>query len=142
MPLARTILAGLAWLFLTLVAVQVFLAGVALFGAGTFDGHIGFGYLLAMVPLVVLIACWPARPGRTVVWLSVALLVVTQVQTFLPLFRDDLPVVAALHPVNALAIFWLGLTIARRATALARATSDAPEARQRVNPADRASSAT
>jgi hypothetical protein len=43
-----------------------------------------------------------------------------QVQTILPWFAEDAPFVAALHPVNALLLFWGGLTIARRATTMAR----------------------
>ena len=38
-----------------------------------------------------------------------------------------LPFVAALHPVNALAIFAVGLVIALRATSLARSPIAAPE---------------
>jgi len=121
MLLARTVLAALAWLFLMLVAIQVFLAGVGLFGAGDLSTHREFGYVVAAFPILVLLASWPARPGRRVVWLTVALLVVAYIQTVLPLFREELPFIAALHPVNALAIFWLGLVIARGTTALARA---------------------
>jgi hypothetical protein len=37
--------------------------------------------------------------------------------------RLDLPFLAALHPTNAVAIFGLGVTVARRATALALQTA-------------------
>lgn len=120
MQTSRTVLAILAWLFIGLVAVQVFLAGVGLFGAGDLALHRDFGYGVAIYPILILVAAWPARAGRGTAWLAVGLLVIAQVQTVLPWFREDLPALAALHPVNALAIFWLGLVIARRATALLR----------------------
>lgn len=132
MPSARTALAYLAWLFVAMVVVQVFLAGVGLFGAGNLDGHREFGYFVASFPLLILLACWPARAGRRLAWLSAALLLAAQVQTALPWFREGLPIVAALHPVNALAIFWLGLVIARRARALERAPD---AARPKAEPA-------
>lgn len=125
MQLARTALAAFAWLFIGLLAVQVFLAGVGLFGAGSISLHRDFGYLISMAPLLILGAAAIARAGR-LVGLSALLLVLTFVQTSLPYLRDGMPFVAALHPVNAIALLWLTATIARRATSLARATP-APE---------------
>lgn len=119
MHVARAALPFLAFGFLGLLAIQVFLAGVALFGAGTFAGHRDFGYLLSLLPLFLVVAAVVARAGR-LVWLSVALLVLTFVQTALPLVREDLPYVAALHPVNALVLVLLTATIGRRAMEQAR----------------------
>ena len=119
MQIARAALPILAWGFLGLLAIQVFLAGVGLFGAGTMAGHRDFGYLLSLLPLFLVIAAAVARAGQ-LVRLSGALLVLTFVQTLLPLVRQDLPLVAALHPVNALVLFALTATIARRATSGAR----------------------
>lgn len=128
MQIARAALPILAWAFLGLLAIQVFLAGVGLFGAGTMAGHRDFGYLLSLVPLLVVIAAAVARSGQ-LVWLSGALLVLTFVQTLLPLLREDLPLVAALHPVNALVLVGLTATIARRARTAARTEpSEASEA--------------
>jgi hypothetical protein len=50
----------------------------------------------------------------------VALLVVQFIQPILALARHDAPVVAAFHPVLALVIFWLTLTIGLQAWQLAR----------------------
>lgn len=119
MRVSRVVFAALAWLFVGLVVLQVFYAGVGLLGGGTMTQHREFGYLVSMVPLLVLIAAAIGRAGQLTL-ISAGLLVITIVQTILPLARDELPFVAALHPVNALAIFWLGLLVARRATALAR----------------------
>jgi len=121
--MTRIAFAVVAWLFLIGIVVQVFLAGVGLFvpGANPFQYHVALGWLLHLGPLLVLLMAGLAGAGRRTVWLSVALLVLVGIQPFLPSMRQDVPFAAALHPVNALAIFWLSLTIARRATILARA---------------------
>ena len=119
MQIARTAFAVLAWVFVALVVLQVFYAGVGLLGRGGMTQHVEFGYLVAAVPLLVLIAAVVARAGR-LAWMSAGLLVLAQVQTVLPWFAEDAPMVAALHPVNALVLFGLGLVIAQRATTLAR----------------------
>jgi len=116
---SRVVFAALAWLFVGLVVLQVFYAGMGLLGGAGMRQHVEFGYVVSGVPILVLIAAGAARAGQLAVY-SAGLLLITFVQTVLPLLRDDLPFVAALHPVNALAIFWLGLFIARRATAFAR----------------------
>lgn len=129
MRIARPIFAGLAWLLVAMVVVQVFWAGMALFAGGDFAIHRDFGYLLSVIPVLVLVAAWPARAGRGTLLFVAALFVVTFVQTILPVLRTDLPIVAALHPPTALLIFWMALMVARRATALARIPDDrAPEA--------------
>ena len=120
--------AVVAWLFVAAVVVQVFLAGVGLFvqGFDTFSYHRALGWLLHLGPLVVVLFAWGAHPGRTTMWLSGLLVLLVGIQPFLPAMRDDLPFVAALHPVNALAIFAVGLVIALRATSLARSPSLVP----------------
>jgi hypothetical protein len=42
----------------------------------------------------------------------VALLVLFAVQTYLPSLADELPDVAALHALNALAVVWISATLA------------------------------
>jgi len=120
--IVRIAFALVAWLFLIAIVIQVFLAGVGFFVSGidTFSYHRTLGWYLHGGPLPVLLLAWAARAGRTTIWLSVALFVLVAIQPFLPGMRQDLPFVAALHPVNAVLIFWLAITIARRATALAR----------------------
>jgi Family of unknown function (DUF6220) len=120
MRVARYAFAAVAILFVVGVAYQVFLAGMAVFGAGAWEDHIGFGYLIAMVPLLSIIVALVARAGRRTTWLAVATLVAAQVQTMLPLARDDVPWLAALHPVNAMLVFGLGVVVGRRAVSLAR----------------------
>jgi hypothetical protein len=113
-----------AWAFVAAIVLQVFFAGIGVFTTGSdrFSLHVGFGWLLPLVPLVVLLLAAVAGAGRTT-GLSALLLLLVVIQMALPAMRGDLPLVAALHPVNALVIFAVALVVARRATALARQPS-------------------
>lgn len=139
MQIARAAFAAVSWLFIALVALQVFFAGLGLFGAADMSLHREFGYNIPLVALIVLIAALVARAGARTNWLAGGLLIVSSVQTTLPYLREDLPFVAALHPVNALLIFWLGLVIARRATALYRTPVEPTETAAEASAADTAS---
>lgn len=126
MQALRYAFAAAAVLFVIAVLYQVLLAGMALFAAGDWKSHIDFGYLTALIPVLLILGAWLARAGRSTLLLSVAALVVAQVQTFLPLARDSAPWVAALHPVNALLVFGLAVVVAQRAVALARIPAAGP----------------
>jgi len=98
------------WLALLIAAgivVQVFLAGLGIFGAESFEAHEGFGWMIhtAAILLFVLALIGP-RSGRAI-GMSFGLLVLMTVQIMLVNARDDEPYAAALHP--ALALFVLGL---------------------------------
>ena len=105
--------------------------------AGSGAWHIEFGYWLELPPLLALLLIWPAHGGRRIGWLSVGLAVDVFVQTSLPYFKSGAPVVAALHPVNALLVLWLGVTLAVATVALARgraAPADGAPAEPAVRP--------
>ena len=125
MQALRYAFAVVAVAVLLALAYQVFLAGLALFARGEWQNHVDFGYLAALLPVLLIPLAWFARAGRGTVVLSVVLLVLAQVQTFLPL-ATGMPWVAALHPVNAMLVFGAAAMIAQRAVALAR--GPAPEA--------------
>jgi hypothetical protein len=111
----------LAWAYLAGIVVQVFLAGMGLFGAGKdFSAHANLGWILHLGPVPLLVVAFVARVGARTLWWTAALLLSVGVQPFLPGLRGDLPWVAALHPVNAMIIFWLTLTIDLRAWRLVR----------------------
>lgn len=116
---ARYAYLALAWAFLVGLVVQVFFIGLGLFGGseGT-ELHVGFGWLLHLVPILILVAAALARAGRRRILLASALAAVTFVIPIVVLFRADAPVVAALHPVGALLAFWLGAIVARDAGSL------------------------
>jgi hypothetical protein len=97
----------LAVLWAALVIVQIFLAGLGIFGAESFDAHIGFGNVLhALTALILLLAIAGPRTKRDI-GMSAALFILVTIQIGLVGARDDAPGLAALHPV--LALFAMGL---------------------------------
>ncbi len=117
----------LAWLFVAGVLVQAFLAGAALTqlgGSGDFGQHISFGYtVMGLLALGVLLSAFIGRVPRAQVGLSAGLLVLYIVQTSLPYARESSPIIAALHPANAILLFGLGCVVAIRARRIAVASS-------------------
>ena len=106
---ATTAYAALALLIAVGVVVQVFLAGLGVFGAESFDAHEGFGWMLHTAAILVfLLALLGPRTGRAI-GLSFGLLALMTIQIMLVNARDDTPYLAALHPT--LALFLLGLAV-------------------------------
>jgi Zn-dependent protease with chaperone function len=118
---ARYVFLATVWIYVAGILFQVFLAGVGLFGAAKdFEPHAGLGWILHLVPVLLLIVAAVARVGSRLLWWTTALLVVQFVQPILATLRNDQPVVAAFHPVLALVIFWLAFTIGLKAWQLVR----------------------
>ena len=110
MPWARTAQLGLAWLFLAALVVQFFLAGAGAFGASDWDAHADLGDALLPASLALLALALLARAFARE---SAVLFVLVVAQFFLGNAGSEW--VAALHAVNALAVFGLALAIATRA---------------------------
>jgi hypothetical protein len=115
MDLARKSFLGLAWLFVLAVAIQFLLAGLGVLGGESMEPHRQWGFIvLHLVPILMLIAAIVGRMGRTVIAPTVGLIVLVFLQ---PLFVDpqlDPRWLRALHVLNALFIFALGLHLAQR----------------------------
>ena len=119
---------GARWLFLAMILAylaavlfQVFLAGMGLFGVERdFELHRNLGYLIHLSPIPLILVAAVARVGQRLLLWTGALFVVQGIQPLLPLLRTDVPWAAALHPVLALVVFWLGATIALQAWRLVR----------------------
>lgn len=112
---------GFAWLFLAAIVVQVYFAGLMLFGQEGGEGlHEGTGYILGTAGALFLALPALARAGATTIVVGVVLALITFFQPNLTFARDESPLIAALHPVNALLIFTLSVLLVRRATQLVR----------------------
>ena len=110
-PMLRRIHAWVAWVFVASIVIQVFLAGLAipqLGGNGNFGTHQGFGYLIGLIALALVVTAVIAQVGRRRILQTVGILVLYVVQTILPNLDPGLSMAAALHPVGALLLFALG----------------------------------
>jgi hypothetical protein len=117
-PILRQVNAISAWLFVGAIVVQVFLAGSAiaqLGGSGNFQTHMDFGYAIGIFALIALLAAIGGGLPRRDIGIAFGILLLYFVQTSLPYLKQDLPSVAALHPVNAMLLFAISVWYARRA---------------------------
>lgn len=107
----------LGWLVLAGVAAQFLLAGMSLFMRPTiWETHIGVGFTIVFAfPLAVAAGLLGREPRGA--WGRLGLLfLIYAVQTTLPSFRQNGPLfLAALHPLNALLMFWMTLVYIRSA---------------------------
>jgi Family of unknown function (DUF6220) len=117
LPLARVLMAAGAWAFVICVLVQIFLVGLDIFAKVDASFHRDFAYVFGwLAPALVLLSRTRGVPRRTQL-LALVLLLLFAAQTVLPSLRQQFPVLGGLHTVNALAIFGVAVTLARRATA-------------------------
>jgi hypothetical protein len=105
-----------AWLILAAVVVQFFLAGLGVFaGAENFQLHRDFGYNIFFIMVIGLLPALAARLPWQTIGLTALLPVLVGLQSVLiTAWHSGLLVVAALHPVNGLAIFGLAGFLALR----------------------------
>jgi hypothetical protein len=112
----RTVHGVVAWAVVGAIVLQVLLAGLSipqLGGSGSFVTHVDVGRIVGVVFLVLLVTALLARVGRRRIGQAAGLLGLYVVQSFLPYMDPGLPLVAALHPVNALVMFGLAVVYAR-----------------------------
>jgi hypothetical protein len=115
----------IAGVFLVAIVVQVFFAGLMLFGQeGGRALHTDTGYLLGTAGALFLVLPALARAGGVAIAQGIVLALVTYLQPVLTFAREASPFIAALHPVNALLIFTLSLMLSRRAVGLLRSERD------------------
>ena len=100
--------------YIAALALQFYVAGLALFGAASFVPHalLGYGLVIGAVTLTVLTIA--ARFPRRTVALAAGLIALTVLQPVLALVLRPAPALAALHTLNALLIFSLALVVAQR----------------------------
>lgn len=107
-----------AWLFVLWVIIQFFLIGLSFFTTLGFEPHIEFGHTFGIVLVLLVLAALVARLPLRMIGLTVLLFILYGLQYVfanVALGNPGLGWVFAFHPVNALAMFWVGLLVARRA---------------------------
>jgi hypothetical protein len=120
---ARTVYVVLTWLFVIGLLVQVFLAGLGVFENPTqFATHRGFGFLLEIVPILLLVIGLVAGVGRRLAAFALVAFLLFILQSVFVAARDSSPMIAALHPVNGFLILLLAIEMAREAS-LSRTTT-------------------
>jgi hypothetical protein len=124
MRLARRAHLLLAWAFVAGVVVQVFLAGLGVFDdPATFGVHATWGYTLELLPVILVVLATAGRLGRRHIAYGAGLFGMFLLQSVFVALRGDLPMIAALHPVNGFAILLVGVAMGREAW-IARATGE------------------
>lgn len=117
--IARRALPIAAAAFVVCAIVQIFLAGLGVFDDPTsFVTHREFGYLFGWLTLIILVLALLGRTPRRVIGLCALLLVLFAFQSVFVALREDLPSIAALHPLNGFAILAVGVVITRAAWAV------------------------
>ena len=121
MSALRTIFRYWLWLLLAAVVLQIAFAGFGAFDVADKLGaegvsvdeesyedswglHIGFGYLIFLAALVTFILALVARVGRQRVLHALGIVGLVIVQILLAWFGSEVPIIGALHPVNAFLI--------------------------------------
>jgi hypothetical protein len=123
--IARSVHLAVAWLLVAGLLVQIFLAGLGVFrGPASFETHRDFGYLLELLPLVLLIVGLVARLGRRPAILAAGIFGLFILQSVFVVLRSTAPEVAALHPVNGFLITFLAIVLARDAWLARGATTE------------------
>jgi len=123
---------SLSWVILVCCVLQFFYAGLAVFGVTDFGLHALGGAVLALLALLNLGLAFANRPllKRTALFLGLMI-----IQGGLVHLREILPIVAAIHPVNGLALLYVAYGLARaprpdlELTPAARQTRDVSVAR-------------
>jgi hypothetical protein len=132
MRAARIVFMWLERAFLVGLVLQLFFIGFGVFprngDSNPFGWHKSWGFILGDIAVVLFLIALAARPGRRTVLLAFVVGLLTFLaQPLLVSARHKAPIVAALHPVNALLIFWLTLVLMRRASSLLSSTAPAPK---------------
>jgi hypothetical protein len=123
MKAARMVFLWLERAFMAGLFVQLLFVGFGVFPRSTdpspFALHRNWGFILGDIAVVLFLFAIFIRPGRRTILIAFTVGVLTFLaQPLLVSARHKAPIVAALHPVNALLIFWLTLVMIRRAGSL------------------------
>jgi Family of unknown function (DUF6220) len=109
---AKVIFFALALVYLLGVVVQFFLAGLALFSAGSYETHRWVGFVLGVIAVALLALAIGAKMPRSLTALTTVLVALNALE--IVLVQVDIDEIKALHVVNALAIAFVANTLVQR----------------------------
>ena len=112
--MARIAFQWLAWLFLALIPLQFFLAGLGVLGGEDIERHETLGHLLEMLVVVILLLALLAKTGRTTIIMSIVLLVLVILQSLWANEALDPMWLRSFHVFDASIILILAFHIAQR----------------------------
>lgn len=112
----------LAWLLTAFIAIQVFLAGLAIFwDSARWASHSGFAKVLMLLPIFMLVASFIARLPVSFRLSSAGLIVIIVLMFVTAQLSSEAGYLSALHPVFALMMFMGAMSNARKTGALIQA---------------------
>ncbi|GHO49290.1 DUF6220 domain-containing protein [Ktedonospora formicarum] len=114
-----------AWLFALGVLIQTYLAGMGIFvNASWLKEHSGLGWSLAELSILSLILLFPCRFPRKIILLHLLLILDIIFQVGLVSFFHgfNLPLLTALHPMNAVLLFVIATLLAYNTLIWTRST--------------------
>ena len=79
------------------------------------DFHSGFGYVVVIATIVLLLIAFAAKIGRPLIHLPIALAIAAVIQVLLARIGESVPGLGFLHPLNALVVFALAGAVAHTA---------------------------
>jgi heme A synthase len=124
---ARSAFPFAAGLFAVGAIVQVFLAGLGVFDdASAFITHRDFGYMLSLLPILLVVLALVGGMPRRYAGLSALLFVLFVLQSVFVAMRESAPAVAALHPLNGFLILAIGVLLAWQSWQARTTASTAP----------------
>jgi hypothetical protein len=110
---ARSAFPFVAGLFAVCAIIQVFLAGLGVFDdPASFVTHRDFGYMISLLPIVLVVLALVGGMPRRYAGLSALLFVLFILQSVFVQARESMPAVAALHPLNGFLILAIGILLA------------------------------
>lgn len=104
-----------AAVFFICIVIQVFLAGVAIFAnPGNWTMHSTFVDYFAMLPAAMFLLSFLGRIGGGLRWIALGLYALNAFQYMSIHLFSAIGMLAALHPANALLLFWGSLHLMKR----------------------------
>ncbi len=113
----RWIFAILSAIFVICILIQVFIAGLGVFGEEDWEMHITFVHFFELIPVIMFILAFFGRIKGIPRWYSLGLFLLIMVQ-YATANVPNAGYLAALHPVVALLMFWGAVTVFRHSRRL------------------------